>query len=99
LAAKRSHFDVHPAISIVDVRPAQGAERGSNMAFRKARDTVEHEQPAETEVEGEIREFVRRDVVTNLGRQPEDVSERVASNINSVLQQPQCRKSTSSSPS
>jgi hypothetical protein len=56
------------------------------MAFRKARDTVEHEQPAEMEVEGEIREFVRRDVVTNLGRQPEDESERIGSNINSVLQ-------------
>ena len=56
------------------------------MAFRKARDTLEHEQPAETEVEGEIREFVRRDVATNLGRQPEHESERVASNITSVLQ-------------
>jgi len=83
------------------------------MAFRKARDTLEHEQsaetnvereirdfvrrdvvaqpseheqPAETEVEGENREFVRRDVATNLGRQPEHESERVASNITSVLQ-------------
>jgi EAL domain-containing protein (putative c-di-GMP-specific phosphodiesterase class I) len=56
------------------------------MAFRKARDTVEHERPAETEVEGEIREFVRRDVVSNLERQLEDESERVASNISSVLQ-------------
>ena len=83
------------------------------MAFRKARDTLEHEQsaetnvereirdfvrrdvvaqpseheqPAETEVEGEIREFVRRDVATNFGRQPEHESERVASNITSVLE-------------
>src|SRR6266567_2738833 len=56
------------------------------MAFRKMRNTVEHDQPAETEVEGEIREFVRRDVVTNLGRQPENESEMVASSINSVLQ-------------
>ena len=36
------------------------------MAFRETRDTVEHDQSAETEMEGEIREFVRRDVVTNL---------------------------------
>src|SRR5262245_50810933 len=57
-----------------------------NMAFRKTRDTVEHDQSAETEMEGEIRGFVRRDVVTNLGRQPENESEMVASNLNSLLQ-------------
>src|SRR5262245_965397 len=56
------------------------------MALRKPRDTVEHDQPAETEVEAEIREFVRRDVVTNRERQPENESEMVASSINSVLQ-------------
>jgi hypothetical protein len=38
-------------------------------------------------VEGEIREFVRRDVVTSPGREPENESQLVASNINSVLQQ------------
>jgi hypothetical protein len=54
------------------------------MAFRKTRDSAEHDQPAETEVEAEIREFVRRDVVTNRERQPEN--EMVASSINSVLQ-------------
>ncbi len=53
------------------------------MAFRKTRDS---DQPAETEVEAEIREFVRRDVVTNRERQPENESEMVASSINSVLQ-------------
>jgi len=53
------------------------------MAFRKTRDS---DQPAETEVEAEIREFVRRDVVTNRERQPENESETVASSINSVLQ-------------
>jgi ABC-type transporter Mla subunit MlaD len=47
---------------------------------------VEHGQSAETEVEAEIREFVRRDVVTNRERQPENESEMVASSINSVLQ-------------
>ena len=53
------------------------------MALRKPRDTVEHDQPAETEVEAEIRD---RDVVTNRERQPENESEMVASSINSVLQ-------------
>ena len=56
------------------------------MAFRKLRNIVEDDQPAETEVEGEIREFVRRDVVSNPGRQPENESQLVASNINSLLQ-------------
>ena len=56
------------------------------MAFRKTRDTAEHDQPAETEVEAEIRDFVRHDIVTNRERQPENESEMVASSINSVLQ-------------
>ena len=56
------------------------------MAFRKMRNTVEDDQPAQTEMEGEIREFVRRDVVTNRERQPENESEMAASSINSVLQ-------------
>jgi hypothetical protein len=55
------------------------------MAIRKVRYTAEHDQP-EIEVEGEIREFVRREVATNPGRQLENESELVASNINSVLQ-------------
>jgi hypothetical protein len=38
-------------------------------------------------VEGEIREFVRRDVVTESGRRPDNESQLVANNINSVLQQ------------
>src|SRR5499425_3228527 len=53
------------------------------MALRKPRDTVEHDEPAETEVEAEIRD---RDVVTNRERQPENESEIVAGSINSVLQ-------------
>jgi hypothetical protein len=56
------------------------------MAFLKTRDTAEHDRPAETEVEGEIHEFVRREVATSLRRQPESESEMVASNINSLLQ-------------
>ena len=53
---------------------------------RKTDNSVEHDQPAETGVEAEIREFVRRDVVTNRERQPENESEMVANSINSVLQ-------------
>jgi hypothetical protein len=54
------------------------------MAFRKML-TAEHDQSGD-EVKGEIREFVRRGVETNPGRQPENESELVASNINSLLQ-------------
>jgi hypothetical protein len=56
------------------------------MAFRKTRETAEYDQSVETDVEGEIREFVRRDVVTNAGRQPDNESQLMAHNINSVLQ-------------
>jgi hypothetical protein len=87
LAAKRSHFHVHPGYLSSGLCGRRRAPNGgSNIAFRKARDIVEDEQPAESEVEGEIREFVRRDVVTNLGRQPENQSDLAAGNINSVLQ-------------
>ena len=54
------------------------------MAFRKML-TAEHDQTVD-EVKGEIREVERREVVTNPGRQPENDSELVASNINSLLQ-------------
>jgi ElaB/YqjD/DUF883 family membrane-anchored ribosome-binding protein len=53
---------------------------------RKTDNGMEHNQPADTEVEAEIREFVRRDVVTNRERHPENESEMVANSINSVLQ-------------
>jgi hypothetical protein len=57
------------------------------MELRKTRvNTVEQHQPAETEVEGGLRELVRRDVVTDLRRQSENESEMVASSVNSVLQ-------------
>jgi len=55
------------------------------MTLIKTRETAEAENAAESEVEGEIREFVRRDVAT-LRRQPESDSEMVASNISSLLQ-------------
>ena len=52
--AKRSPFHVHPGVSLVDVCPRRAPNGGSNMAFRKTRDTAEHDQPAETEVEAEL---------------------------------------------
>ncbi len=52
----------------------------------KSRDaTSDLEKSVESEVEGEIREFVRRDVAT-LRRHPENDSEIVAGNINTLLQ-------------
>jgi hypothetical protein len=59
--------------------PRGGALKGGSiMAVRKVR--------LATEVEGEIRELVRSEVVTNPRRRPETESELAASNINSVLQ-------------
>jgi hypothetical protein len=55
------------------------------MTTLKARDSAELEKPQETQVEGEIREFVRRDIAA-LRRQPESESEMVAGNIGSLLQ-------------
>lgn len=55
------------------------------MAFLNTRDSAEVETSVETEMEGEIREFVRRDVAGNL-RRPESDSEVVAGNIGALLQ-------------
>src|SRR5262249_26920495 len=82
LAAKRSPFSCSPR----GLRPRGAPNGGSNMAFGKTRDTAEHDQPAQTEMEAEIREFVRRDVATNRERQPENESGMMAGSINSVLQ-------------
>ena len=81
-AAKRSHFHV----ALFTCAPRGASNGGPNMALRKARYIAEHNEPAEMELEGEIREFVSRDVVSNVGRRPENETELVASNINSVLQ-------------
>ena len=54
------------------------------MSFLKTRESAEIDTSPETEVEGEIREFVRRDVV-GIRRQPESDSELVANNINQLL--------------
>ena len=58
------------------------------MTLLKTRNTAEHDrnQSMETEPVGEIREFVRRDVVSNPGHQPENESQLVAGNVNSLLQ-------------
>ena len=59
------------------------------MAFvktsEKSNEPVEVGKTVETQVEGEIREFVRRDVAPQQ-RQPEHDSEMVASNIGNLLQ-------------
>jgi hypothetical protein len=55
------------------------------MTMTRSSETAEAGKPAEAQVEGEIREFVRRDVAT-LRRNPENDSEMVASNIGSLLQ-------------
>ena len=53
------------------------------MVVMKSSETAEAGKPGE--VEGEIREFVRRDVAT-LRRQPESDGEMVANNISNLLQ-------------
>jgi hypothetical protein len=55
------------------------------MSITKTSDSAEMTKPPEPQVEGEIREFVRRDVST-LRRNPESESEMVANNISSLLQ-------------
>ncbi len=54
------------------------------MASLKSSEAAVIDKPVEMQVEGDIREFVRRDLST-LRRQPESDSEMVASNIGSLL--------------
>jgi hypothetical protein len=56
-----------------------------NMTVTRSSEAAEIGNAGETQVEGEIREFVRRDIAT-LRRQPESDSEMVASNISTLLQ-------------
>jgi hypothetical protein len=58
---------------------------GIHMTLIKSREAADSDKPVESGVEGEIREFVRRDVA-GLRRQPETDSEMVASNISTLLQ-------------
>ena len=55
------------------------------MTVIKSREPAELAKPTESAVEGEIREFVRRDVST-LRRSSEGDSEVVANNISTLLQ-------------
>jgi|SRR5436190_2760646 len=55
------------------------------MSLLKSREPVEPDTSPEAGVEGEIREFVRRDFA-GLRRQPESEGEVVATNITSLLQ-------------
>jgi hypothetical protein len=55
------------------------------MTLIKSREPAELEKSMENAVEGEIREFVRRDVAT-LRRTPEADSEAVANNVAALLQ-------------
>jgi|SRR4051812_7493907 len=54
------------------------------MTLTKSSEHAESDKTSETQVEGEIRDFVRRDIAT-LRRQPESDSEMVASNIGTLL--------------
>jgi hypothetical protein len=55
------------------------------MTLMKSREPSDLDKSTESAVEGEIREFVRRDVAT-LRRSPEADSEAVANNIGTLLQ-------------
>jgi hypothetical protein len=55
------------------------------MTVTKTSEPTHSDKSAEGQVEGEIREFVRRDVAT-FRRQPESESEVVANNIGTLLQ-------------
>jgi hypothetical protein len=55
------------------------------MTMMRSSEPAEVGKAGETQVEGEIREFVRRDIAT-LRRQPESDSEMVAGNIGTLLQ-------------
>ena len=55
------------------------------MSMFKSRESTDHEvKTAEAEMEGEIRDFVRRDVASL--RRPDNESEVVANNIGTLLQ-------------
>ena len=55
------------------------------MTLIKSREPADLDKSMESAVEGDIRDFVRRDVAT-LRRQPEAESEAVANNIGTLLQ-------------
>jgi hypothetical protein len=85
LAVKRSHFSCAWASTV----HSRGASNGDQESKHGISQNASHRRtrPVGGNGSGEkVREFVRRDVVTNPEREPENESELVASNINSVLQ-------------
>jgi hypothetical protein len=81
MAVKWSH-------SRAAITPWSGVDRRNGviiMTLIKSREPAELDKSTESAVEGEIREFVRRDVAT-LRRTPEGESEVVANNIGTLLQ-------------
>jgi hypothetical protein len=82
MAAIRSHSDVAMRIGGMRVARYYGVLIMTQIISQKAAD---QDQAAETAVEGEIREFVRRDGAS-LRRAPETDSELVANNVSALLQ-------------
>jgi uncharacterized ferredoxin-like protein len=86
MAAKRSHSRVAITLWTAAKRVGRGGGNGvAEMTLIKSREPAELEKSMESAVEGEIREFVRRDVAT-LRRTPEADSEAVANNVAALLQ-------------
>jgi hypothetical protein len=75
----------HSRVAIPSWICAEALEGVNGMTSIKPRENAELEKSTESAVEGDIREFVRRDVAT-LRRTPEAESEAVASNIGTLLQ-------------
>ena len=67
------------------VESRRARENGVDVMIIKPREPTDLDNATESAVEGEIREFVRRDVAT-LRRTPEADSELVANNISTLLQ-------------
>ena len=74
------------AVTVVRLRPLKRPRKGSShITLTKKTEPTHIDKTAESQVEGEIREFVRRDIAT-FRRQPENESEVVANNIGTLLQ-------------
>src|SRR5438552_15481597 len=82
MVAKRSHSRaaIAPGVGVT-----HALKRGNAMSAIKSGVPVDLEQPREIEVEGEIREFVRRDGAV-LRRAPDSDGELIANNIGALLQ-------------
>jgi hypothetical protein len=82
MAAKRSHSRA----GIRGVESRRARENGVDVMIIKPREPTDLDNSTENAVEGEIREFVRRDVATLRRTTPEGDSELVANNISTLLQ-------------